>query len=166
MVQVVAKWCGGCEQSLPVSDFGKNRRAPDGLNWRCLQCARAQSRRYIHSDRGQQTRRIYADRTRQVQAAAKRRRRAAYAVRNPEKVKARELAGNAVRRGYMSPPKPDRNWHNQWEFHHPDHSRPYYGVWVTTMDHSAIERGIMECPPCVDYSAHVRQRLLEDWGLT
>jgi hypothetical protein len=126
---------------------------------------RTQRQAYIHSEQGKAIRRAYAERTRERWAARKRERRAKYAEANPQKVRARLLIGNAVRRGYMEAPSDERNWHNQWEFHHPDHARPYYGVWMRMNYYKAMHRGALECPPCIDYTSRVWARLHDEWGL-
>jgi hypothetical protein len=41
-------------------------------------------------------------------------------------------------------------------FHHPDYSRPYYGTWVTPLEHMQVHAGMLPCPPCIDYSAQVK----------
>lgn len=97
-------------------------------------------------------------------AEYKRKEREKYAKQYPDKIKCRELLGLAVRHGLIKQPEEARNWHNHYDFHHPDHSRPYYGVWVTRKDHSAIERGTLACPPCVDYSDYVKDVVLKKWG--
>lgn len=42
-------------------------------------------------------------------------------------------------------------------FHHPDYSRPYYGVWVTPIEHRRIHTDLMKCPPCIDYTDAVNK---------
>lgn len=101
----------------------------------------------------------------QKHLAYKREARKRYAAKYPEKVRARLLVGDAIRMGFIKPLEESRNWHNHFEFHHPDHSRPYYGVWLSRKDHTAVERGRKECPPCVDYSDYVKLALLKKWGL-
>ena len=32
------KWCPACEKEIPCSDFHRNRRRSDGLDWRCKFC--------------------------------------------------------------------------------------------------------------------------------
>ena len=38
------KRCSACKRDRPLSDFGCDRSAPDGLQTRCKQCAREASR--------------------------------------------------------------------------------------------------------------------------
>jgi hypothetical protein len=160
------KYCNGCKQWKPKMYFPRNKRSKDGFDWRCKDCKREQARKYIRSERGRETRRRYYQLHKPEYTESKRQKRAEYAAENPEKMRARHLVGNAVRRGYIDKPENDRNWHNRWEFHHPDHTRPYYGVWVSPSEHRLIENGEMECPPCTDYTEQVYRRLMEDWGLT
>lgn len=39
------KMCSSCERDLPLSDFGNNRSAPDGLQRTCRVCLRMLNRR-------------------------------------------------------------------------------------------------------------------------
>jgi hypothetical protein len=36
---VEMKQCNGCEQLLDITEFHKNKRNPDGFNYRCKACA-------------------------------------------------------------------------------------------------------------------------------
>ncbi|MFA6046914.1 MAG: hypothetical protein WC718_18165 [Phycisphaerales bacterium] len=63
------------------------------------------------------------------------------------------------------PPPGDRRWYKTYEFHHPNYSRPYYGCFVRKTEHEAIEHGLLECPPCTDYTEIVRAKVLVEWGL-
>ncbi len=160
------KLCRGCHRVLDESEFTVNRRAPDGLDWRCRLCKREQALRYLQSERGQQTRQAYYDKHKSDGLERRRERRKEYAEANQEEVRCRWLLGNAIRRGYIQRPNGGRNWRNNWEFHHPDHSRPYFGVWVSPSEHRLIDMGKAPCPPCADYTAQVRERVLADWGLS
>lgn len=159
------KFCRGCQRSLPESDFSRNNRSSDALDWRCRRCKAQQQQQYIHSDKGRITRQAYYAANKGSHTDRKRQRRKQYSEENPEKVRARWLLGNAVRRGYIDKPTNDRHWYNNWEFHHPDHSKPYYGVWVSPSDNRLIDLGKKLCPPCTDYTERVREKLLSDWGL-
>lgn len=158
------KRCTGCDRLLFKQNFTKNKKAADGLEWRCKSCKSKGSSKYINSEKGRVTRFKYYEKTKSRWFERKREKRAVYAEENPEKIKVRQLIGNAVRRGYIPKPDNTRNWHNRWEFHHPDYTRPYYGVWLTTSDHRNVENGNMECPECTDYSEIVKKNLLKDWG--
>jgi hypothetical protein len=158
------KRCTGCERVLFINSFTKNRKSPDGFEWRCKDCKSKESSKYINSDKGRASRRSYYEKTKSRWFDLKREKRAAYAEENPEKIRARQLIANSVRRGYIPKPEQGENWFNRWEFHHPDHSRPYFGVWLRTPDHRNVELGNMECPPCTDYSEIIMKNLLEDWG--
>jgi len=159
------KLCRGCGRTLDESEFTKNKRSPDGLDWRCRNCKREHSRKYIYSEKGIETRQKYYEQHKSDHMEYKKTKRNIYAEQNPEKVRARWLLGNAVRKGYIPKPENSRTWHNHWEFHHPDHSRPFYGVWLTPSEHRLMELGQIPCPECVDYTEIVRQRVLADWGL-
>jgi len=101
----------------------------------------------------------------QKHLAYKREARRRYAAKYPEKVKCRWHLGEAVRHGFIKAPEQSRNWHNKFDFHHPDHSRPYYGVWLNKKDHWRVELGRLACPECVDYTDYVRMMVLKKWGL-
>jgi hypothetical protein len=126
----------------------------------------AQSLKYVRSDKGQETRRRYYEKTKQKDHERKRARRAIYAQEHPDKVRARSLFGKAIKHGFIKRPDDKPNWHNRWEFHHPDHTRPYYGVWVNPSEHRRIDAGQVECPRCHDYTQDVLRLLLDEWGLS
>lgn len=162
------KLCRGCERILDESAFTRNSRAADGLEWRCRDCKRDEARRYYLSDKGRQKKRAWAESHKdEMNARRTRQRHERFGKRygdNPVKVRARILIGKAVRRKYMVAPN-GNHWWDRWEFHHPDHTRPYYGVWILKQDHDLIEHGLKECPPCADYTEDVKRKLLGDWGL-
>lgn len=159
------KLCRTCSRQLPETEFTKNKRSPDGLEWKCRECKRVEIRRYLQSERGKQARRKYYEAHKSDHMEYKRKRSAEYKIVNPEKVRARWLLGNAVRHGFIPRPEASRNWQNNWEFHHPDHKRPYYGVWVTPPDHRLIDLGKKECPPCKDWISEVRNGVMREWKL-
>jgi hypothetical protein len=159
------KLCRTCGRTLPLSEFHKNSRSPDGLNWKCRGCAREEAQRYIHSEKGIANRKAYREAHRVEHREYKKKKRAEYAIANPQEFRARWLVGNAVRHGFIPRPEADRNWHNRWQFHHPDYKRPYYGVWVTIPDHALIHRGKKECPPCKDWVSEVRNGVMREWDL-
>lgn len=101
----------------------------------------------------------------QKHLAYKREARKRYAVKYPEKVRARLLIGDAIRQGFIDPPENSKNWHNKWDFHHPDHSMPYLGVWLSRKDHRLVEHKKIMCPPVTDYKDQIKKRLLEKWGM-
>jgi hypothetical protein len=122
---------------------------------------------YHRSEKGRAKRREYYERTKDRQRELKKAHRHMRKKADPAKVRARQLVGNAVRAGYL--PRPDaidRNWRNRWEFHHPDYTRPYCGVWLTFQDHRAMECGERECPPCTDWTETVAAAVRRDWGLS
>jgi hypothetical protein len=112
-------------------------------------------------DRLEQSRRWRAknrERSREIQRAYRARYPKRIAKQNKKKKLAnpkRELAEGrfrfAIKRGWIKRPEGK-------QFHHPDYDRPYYGVWVTPMEHRQIHVGWIECPPCVDYESEVRQK--------
>lgn len=54
----------------------------------------------------------------------------------------------AIKRGWIIRPEGK-------QFHHPDYSRPYFGAWLTALEHRQVHAGWIECPPCHDYSEQV-----------
>lgn len=120
---------------------------------------------YHKTKRGREKMRIYRELHKSNHKEYKRRKRAEYALANPEKVRARRLLGNAIQKGFIPRPEANRTWHNHWEFHHPDHSRPYYGVWVTPSDHRLIDLGKKDCPSCKDWVSEVRNGVMKEWDL-
>jgi hypothetical protein len=113
---------------------------------------------------------IYTRKYRKINASKhaeyKRQARKRHAEKYPDKIRCRRLVGAAVRNGFIQPPIDNlRNWHNHWEFHHPDYSRPYYGLWLTKKTHRLIDARKLECPAATDYLPQVERRLRTKWGL-
>lgn len=162
---MAVKLCKGCGIYKPTEFFGKNSRSKDGLDWRCKKCKAETARAYIHSEKGERARRAYYENHKSDHMEYKKEKRKIYAEQNPEKVRCRLLLGNAIRKGYIPKPENSRHWYNHWEFHHPDHNRPYYGVWLSPGKHRLVDMGKEECPPCADYTDTVMQYVLRDWGL-
>lgn len=90
-----------------------------------------------------------------LRAYRKRNAKTINAQRRSARNRPREYAQNkfrfAVKRGWI-------NGHPGKVFHHPDYSRPYYGVWLTHEKHMNIHAGNAKCPPCRDYSRAVEKR--------
>lgn len=122
---------------------------------------------YHLSDKGRAKRREYYEKTKGKHMERKRAARERHAIENPEEVRARHLLGQAVRMGFIPKPPNEvtRTWNNRWEFHHPDHSRPYFGCWVRPSDHRMIDKGKMPCPPCTDWTDAVVSGVAKSWGL-
>ena len=140
------KRCSRCGLTKAASEFGYDARAKTRLKAQCREC----QNEYNKTAPSRANRRAY---------------RAQYAKDHPKRVRARLLLGKAVKHGYIPKPSTERAWYNNWEFHHPDYARPYYGVWVTRPDHRRIDDGRAECPPCTDWEPVVRRALLDDWDL-
>ena len=70
-------------------------------------------------------------------------------LKNPEREKANNKFRYAVKMGWIERPE-------GMQFHHPDYSRPYYGVWVTAKDHRRIHAGMLDCPKCIDFEKQVQ----------
>lgn len=159
------KLCRTCSRQLPETEFTKNSRSPDGLEWKCRGCKRIEIQKYINSEKGMATRKAYRDAHKNDHKEYKRKKRAEYALAHPERVRARWLVGNAVRHGFIPRPEASRTWKNRWEFHHPDFKRPYYGVWLSIRDHKLLHRGKLQCPTCKDWTGEVRSGIMREWGL-
>lgn len=119
---------------------------------------------YHRTERGKAKMKAYREAHRKEHVAYKKKQRTDWTKKYPEKVRARLLVGDAVRYKLMEKPE-EGEWRNRWEFHHPDHLRPYYGVWLRRRDHSKVEAGKSPCPPCTDYTDIVRNGVLKKWGL-
>lgn len=161
---VMEKACTGCKRTLAISEFNKNKRSLDGLDWKCRSCQRVWSIKWVNSEKGRLYRSAYRRENSQKHKKYKRDHRFKMALKYPEKMKARLLIGNAVRYKFIKPPIASKNWYSKYEFHHPDYSRPYYGCWLLHKDHVVVEKGKMECPPCIDYSEIVKTGILKKWG--
>jgi hypothetical protein len=82
-------------------------------------------------------------------------RRTAYRIRTSDIYKdrysARDKIRRCVQRGWI--PKPIGT-----EFHHPDYSRPYWGVWLSPRTHDNVHAGTIPCPTCFDYTDDVETK--------
>jgi hypothetical protein len=61
-----SKCCSSCEQTLPVTAFGRNRQAKDGLHYYCKKCAAQRQRLWAkaHPDTVREMRSDYLTRIR------------------------------------------------------------------------------------------------------
>ena len=50
MATLVPKLCWKCKQEKPLTEFGKDKSRPDGLNNRCLPCSRAYCNEYARKN--------------------------------------------------------------------------------------------------------------------
>lgn len=164
-VAVDKKFCNGCNRDLPIDAFPKHKNGKDGLYSRCMECKRKTTREYMRKPEAIAKKKERYEATKTNHFEVKRKRAKLYRESNPEKTRARNLIGNAVRKGWITRPEESRNWHNRWEFHHPDYSRPYYGVWLRTPEHRLVDLGEMECPECYDYSGLVYEGVKKEWNL-
>jgi hypothetical protein len=62
-------------------------------------------------------------------------------LRNPEKVKARNIASNHIRRGTMTKQPCVICGKEKVEAHHPDYSKPLEVIWYCRLHHVAAHRG-------------------------
>lgn len=122
---------------------------------------------YHLTQKGRATRRAWYEKNKKRHMDRKLAVRREYARKNPLAVHARYLLGQAVKMGYIPRPPGERTrtWGNRWEFHHPDHSRPYFGCWLKAPEHRLVHLGKMPCPECTDYEGSVKYQVLRSWGL-
>lgn len=159
------KKCSKCKIVKNISEFSKASKSKDGYNWECRECKSKRSRASEQTPEAKEKRKIYLKEYYKTHKKAIWNRNQEYKKRYPDKIMARQLLGQAVRLGYIKPPIPDKRWWDKLEFHHPDHTRPYFGCWVTPSDHRKIDRGSLECPECVDYIPEFIKNFKQKWQL-
>ncbi len=59
VTKVKVKTCTGCKESLPISEFNKDRSRADGLRDRCRKCGSGQAKKYRNSEQGRNARQQY-----------------------------------------------------------------------------------------------------------
>lgn len=84
-----SKRCTQCGKDLPLSEFSRNARNPDGLKRYCKPCNRAQYREWAARPSSKP----------KIRARGRR-----YAARNPAKIKARRRVRTLVEKGEMPEP--------------------------------------------------------------
>jgi len=125
------KTCSKCNESKPISDFGKHANERDGLRRDCRSCANAFSRAYYaahHQSKKARNSATPAEKKardvayREANIENEKARNAAYRVANLEKVKARQAAYRAAN------PEKIKALGAAWRADNPD----YHQAWVTS----------------------------------
>lgn len=94
LVDSLVKRCCTCKETLPISEFGRNRSRSDGHQPYCRTCGCGHSKKYVekHPERRKETSRRYAkgyyERTKDARVLENRRRVAEWKKANPEQVRA------------------------------------------------------------------------------
>jgi hypothetical protein len=142
--ETMRKQCSRCKVNKPLDEFYADRRKRDGRRSQCKACQRERnaSNSLRQREYDQRHRMLHLEEIRVRDRIKK---------RQPS-VRKRTYASTrickAVSAGYID--RPDGH-----DFHHPDYDRPYYGAWVTRMEHRHIHEGLMNCPPCFDHESHI-----------
>lgn len=94
------KRCCTCKDEKPLDEFGRNAHSPDGLQKRCLVCARAASADYYlrNKDKAQQASRSWQDRNKDHVYAKRKEWREA----NPDRLTAYRRRSHLASRGLSS----------------------------------------------------------------
>jgi len=144
----VHKVCSKCVRIKPIFEFGPDKRAKDNHKSQCRKC----QDEYSKTIAVRQRKREYQKR---------------YAPKNKQAVRARMLFGKAIQHGYIKKPKyiSGRNWHNNWEFHHPNYNMPYLGYWLPAPIHRQVHLGKRNPPKKYykNYTIKVRRAVLKQW---
>lgn len=109
---IITKRCCTCKQIKNISEFGRCKSYPDGLNISCRACCRIKSKIYRNSEKGKaakqrqrhnETTKAYNKIFYKRPAAMKVNRRATrkYRTQHPEKTRAHSAISNAVRDGKL-----------------------------------------------------------------
>ena len=135
------KTCFKCGLEKPRSEFYAHRRMADGLLGKCKACTKADMR----VDRTTKPRVREYDRQRAAQphrAALRGRVTKEWRAKHPERAKAQQVAGNAVRDGKLV--KPDYcegcGLPARIEKHHPDYSKPLLVMWLCKVCHAIADK--------------------------
>jgi len=160
----VGKTCTLCNEEKPPSHFNRSKHGKDGLASRCRACTSKlqiqyrSSPAYIALKKARESTEEHKARQREHSRKARE--------KYPEKVRARMLLGWAVRLGYIEHPPERKWWYHEYQFHHVDYSRPYYGCWVTKSQHNDIEHRGVTPPPPTDYGPSVAAAMMKRLGLS
>lgn len=160
---VDGKVCTRCLAYKPLADYYGAKIGRLGRKSICRACMRIARRARYATPVETAKRDANRDRTREMDRLYSARNRAKY----PERTRARNMLGYAVKRGCIVPPEtPGHEWYSKLEFHHVDYSRPYYGCWVTRKQHRRIESGEEMTPPPVDYGPQVARWVINHFQLS
>jgi hypothetical protein len=125
---VVKKYCWTCKEEKPLEAFNVDRSRKSGLNNRCRKCCATHGKEYYSKIKDTPE---YRERKRKSSAE--------YIRQNPERQKARELAGK-------NDMKPNCEWCSATEKlhrHHPDYSKPLEVVTLCVPCHEKAHHGVL-----------------------
>ena len=132
------KRCFKCQVTQPLSEFYAHPMMGDGLLGKCKACAkrdvranyRAKRQRYSEYERKR-------NRT-PKRRAYKRKRERLYRDREPQKYKARQAVGNAIRdKRLFRRPCEKQPCNSKAQAHHEDYSKPLEVIWLCFKHHRA-----------------------------
>ena len=150
---MAAKRCFRCQRVLDLTEFYGHPRSSDGLMGKCKRChcadtdanrrrkledyARRERERY-HGDRAYREKKLESSaRWRAANREVVKRNSSAWSKRNPEKVRARLLVAEAIRRGELVRGRcADCGVRRGIQGHHEDYSRPLEVTWLCVRCHS------------------------------
>lgn len=134
------KECFKCHRLLPISEFYRHSMMADGHLNKCKECTRCdviQNRRlrvdyYMEYDNKRSALPHRVAKRKQILACQ--------AEENPEKMKARYAAGNALRDGHIRrEPCYFCGGKENLEMHHPDYSQPLRVYWLCRTCHRKLD---------------------------
>jgi predicted ABC-class ATPase len=137
------KRCFKCNREKPITEFYKHSGMADGHLGKCKDCTKADMAKdyIIHRDR------IVAYEKTRTKDPNRRKKRIVYQremrLREVEKYKARQIAGNAVRNGRLiKKPCSVKGCNNKSQMHHDDYSKPLKITWLCRKHHMLAENKI------------------------
>ena len=131
------KTCFKCERILPLEKFHRHPRMADGHLGKCKACACRDAR---ESRRARPEHYKAYDKARDMLSHRVEKRRRYY-WENPEKSKARNAAGNAMRDGKLIRQPCEVCGNPKSHGHHPDYSRPLDVRWLCSCHHADVHQG-------------------------
>lgn len=128
------KLCNTCELFKDESKFHKRKESNDGLSAKCKTCQKVYDKLRATAPHRKLAREIYAQ-TEQGRLAGNKS-KAAYAKRNPEKIKAHSKVLYHIRAGNLVPqPCEQCGTENNIHAHHDDYSKPLNVRWLCVVHH-------------------------------
>jgi hypothetical protein len=137
------KQCFKCYRILPLSEFYRNYRMPDGTINKCKDCAKLDLKDYGRRRRENPVTRLLDRRYHREKQAVRRamglvskqksQNPKAWRDKNPLKYRAHKLAASAVKAGVIKKPENCEDcgcWTNKLDKHHEDYSKPLAIVWL------------------------------------
>lgn len=128
------KYCGTCEQTKEVSEFGKRKASHDGLSPKCKTCQRVYDKARSKDKHRAEQRAIYAQT--EMGRLAGNKAKAKYAKNNPKRIKANVVVSNAVRDGKLfREPCEVCGTEDRIHAHHDDYAKPLNVRWLCAEHH-------------------------------